>query len=55
MGKKWLLLFTRMGLLAALVFAFAQPFIANDTALQEKETVFYLDDSLSPFGEGNIL
>tara|TARA_R110002051_G_scaffold230793_2_gene292779 strand:+ start:1224 stop:3140 length:1917 start_codon:yes stop_codon:yes gene_type:complete len=49
--KKWLLLFTRMGLLAALVFAFAQPFIANDTALQEKETVFYLDDSFSMNGQ----
>tara|TARA_R110001632_G_scaffold59080_2_gene143695 strand:+ start:23 stop:1753 length:1731 start_codon:yes stop_codon:yes gene_type:complete len=40
-----------MGLLAALVFAFAQPFIANDTALQEKETVFYLDDSFSMNGQ----
>ncbi|MGB2759302.1 MAG: BatA domain-containing protein [Maribacter stanieri] len=49
--KKWLLLFTRMGLLAALVFTFAQPFIANDTALQEKETVFYLDDSFSMNGQ----
>ena len=49
--KKWLLLFTRMGLLAALVFAFAQPFIADDTALQEKETVFYLDDSFSMNGQ----
>ncbi|SIQ74421.1 BatA domain-containing protein [Maribacter ulvicola] len=49
--KKWLLLFTRMGLLAALVLAFAQPFIANETALQEKETVFYLDDSFSMKGQ----
>tara|TARA_R110002051_G_scaffold13808_2_gene45563 strand:+ start:1223 stop:3136 length:1914 start_codon:yes stop_codon:yes gene_type:complete len=45
--KKWLLLFTRLGLLAALVIAFTQPFIANKTALLEKETVFYLDDSYS--------
>ncbi|APQ18588.1 BatA domain-containing protein [Maribacter hydrothermalis] len=45
--KKWLLLFTRLGLLTALVLAFAQPFLANETALQEKETVFYLDDSYS--------
>ncbi|MEP2277861.1 BatA domain-containing protein [Maribacter sp.] len=55
--KKWLLLFTRMGLLAALVFAFAQPFIANETALKEKETVFYLDDSFSMNGQidnGNL-
>lgn len=49
--KKWLLLFARMGLLAALVIAFAQPFIANSTALQEKETVFYLDDSYSMNGQ----
>jgi len=49
--KKWLLLFTRMGLLAALVIAFAQPFIANNAALQEKETVFYLDDSFSMNGQ----
>ena len=55
--KKWLLLFARMGLLAALVIAFAQPFIANSTALQEKETVFYLDDSYSMNGQvegGNL-
>ncbi|MEP1558690.1 MAG: BatA domain-containing protein, partial [Maribacter dokdonensis] len=45
--KKWLLLITRMMILAALVLAFAQPFFANDTALQEKEIVFYLDDSFS--------
>ncbi|WP_291961053.1 BatA domain-containing protein [Maribacter sp.] len=55
--KKWLLLITRMGLLGALVLAFAQPFIANETALQEKETVFYLDDSFSMNGQvenGNL-
>ena len=56
--KKWLLLFARLGLIAALVVAFAQPFIANETALVEKETVFYLDDSFSMNGQnenGNIL
>lgn len=55
--KKWLLLLARLGLLAALVIAFAQPFIANDSALQEKETVFYLDDSFSMNGQienGNL-
>tara|TARA_R110002074_G_scaffold61561_2_gene148734 strand:+ start:5210 stop:7123 length:1914 start_codon:yes stop_codon:yes gene_type:complete len=55
--KKWLLLLARLGLLAALVIAFAQPFIANESALQEKETVFYLDDSFSMDGEienGNL-
>lgn len=45
--KKWLLLFTRMALLAALILAFAQPFLAEKTALKEKETVIYLDDSFS--------
>ncbi|TLP79743.1 BatA domain-containing protein [Maribacter sp. ACAM166] len=55
--KKWLLLLARLGLLAALVIAFAQPFLANESALQEKETVFYLDDSFSMNGQnenGNI-
>lgn len=45
--KKWLLLLTRMAMLAALIFAFAQPFFAEKTALQEKETLIYLDDSFS--------
>ena len=45
--KKWLLLITRAILLAALVIAFAQPFFAEQSALQEKETVIYLDDSFS--------
>ncbi len=36
-----------MFLLAALIFAFAQPFFAEKSALQEKETVIYLDDSFS--------
>ncbi len=45
--KKWLILFTRLGLIAALVLAFAQPFEAAPSALQEKEHVFYLDNSFS--------
>lgn len=45
--KKWLLLFSRLGLLAGLVIAFAQPFNASETALKEKENVFYLDNSFS--------
>ncbi|SEL76215.1 N-terminal double-transmembrane domain-containing protein [Maribacter orientalis] len=49
--KKWLLLLARLGFLAALIIAFAQPFIANESALQEKETVFYLDDSFSMNGQ----
>ena len=51
--KKWLLLFTRMCMFAALVVAFAQPFFADDSALQQKETVFYLDDSFSMGVEDN--
>jgi len=45
--KKWLLLFTRMSLLAALVVAFAQPFLAEKNALKKKETTIYIDDSFS--------
>ena len=45
--KRWLLLFTRMLLFAALILAFAQPFSANETALLETETVIYVDDSFS--------
>ncbi|WP_435625553.1 BatA domain-containing protein [Flagellimonas sp.] len=45
--KKWLLLFTRLLLLAALIIAFAQPFTAKNDALQEKETIIYLDNSFS--------
>ncbi|HET8737236.1 MAG TPA: BatA domain-containing protein [Pricia sp.] len=45
--KKWLLLMTRLMMIAALVIAFAQPFFAEESALREKETVIYLDDSFS--------
>ncbi|QWX85396.1 BatA domain-containing protein [Cellulophaga sp. HaHaR_3_176] len=45
--KKWLLLFTRLLLFTALIIAFAQPFFAKETALLEKETVIYLDNSFS--------
>lgn len=45
--KKWIILCTRLGLIAALVIAFAQPFEASRSALQEKEYVFYLDNSFS--------
>ena len=51
--KKWLLLFTRLLLLAAIIIAFAQPFISATTALQEKETVVYLDDSFSMQAKNN--
>lgn len=45
--KKWLLLATRLLLFTALILAFAQPFFANKTALKEKETVIYIDNSFS--------
>src|SRR5690606_38070096 len=45
--KKWLLLFTRLLLLAALILAFAQPFTAPAQAQGERETVIYLDNSFS--------
>ncbi|SHI73422.1 N-terminal double-transmembrane domain-containing protein [Arenibacter nanhaiticus] len=45
--KKWLLLMTRMLLITALVFAFSQPFFAENTALKKKERVFYIDNSFS--------
>ncbi|MFL1012275.1 vWA domain-containing protein [Flavisericum labens] len=51
--KKWLVLITRMLLLAALVFAFAQPFTAkNNSFKNEKETVIYLDNSFSMQAKG---
>ncbi|MEX0314568.1 MAG: BatA domain-containing protein [Allomuricauda sp.] len=51
--KKWLLLFTRLLLLTCLIIAFAQPFSASTTALQQKETVVYLDDSFSMQAKAN--
>ena len=46
--KKWLTLFTRMGILAAIVIAFAQPFTSkNKTFNTKSETVIYLDNSFS--------
>ncbi len=45
--KKWLLLFTRLMLIAAAICAFAKPFLANKSATAKKETVIYLDDSFS--------
>jgi len=52
--KKWLILLTRMLLLAALVFAFAQPFTSKSNSFKtEKETVIYLDNSFSMQAKGN--
>lgn len=52
--KKWLILFTRLLLLAAIVLAFAQPFTSkNNTFKTTKETVIYLDNSFSMQAKGN--
>lgn len=45
--KKWLLLVTRLLLFTCLIIAFTQPFLSQKTALQERETVIYLDNSFS--------
>ena len=45
--RQWLLLVTRLGVLAAFILAFAQPFSASKAASQEQETVLYLDTSFS--------
>ncbi|MFD1162978.1 MULTISPECIES: BatA domain-containing protein [Hwangdonia] len=52
--KKWLILCTRLLLLAAIVLAFAQPFTSKIDALNtKKETVIYLDNSFSMQAKGN--
>ncbi len=51
--KKWLLLFTRLLLMACIVLAFAQPFSANETALKPEETVIYVDNSFSMQAQQN--
>ncbi|MFD2098717.1 BatA domain-containing protein [Flagellimonas iocasae] len=53
--KKWLLLLTRLALMAAIIIAFAQPFSSTETALREKETVVYLDNSFSMQAKTNGL
>lgn len=46
--KKWLTLLARLLALAAIIFAFAQPYTSNKTHFtQEEETVIYLDNSFS--------
>ncbi|MGC1206182.1 MAG: BatA and WFA domain-containing protein [Flavobacteriaceae bacterium] len=52
--KKWLILFTRLLLLAAIIFAFTQPFTSKTNAFKtKKETVIYLDNSFSMQAKGN--
>lgn len=51
--KKWLILFTRLLLLASIVTAFAQPyFIPEEGVVRSQETVIYLDNSYSMQAKG---
>lgn len=52
--KKWLLLCTRLLLMACLIFAFAQPFFnAKDTKNTGNEMIILLDNSFSMQAKGN--
>ncbi|EGV45073.1 hypothetical protein BZARG_265 [Bizionia argentinensis JUB59] len=52
--KKWLILLTRMLLLACLIIAFAQPFTSkSNTFNTTPETVIYLDNSFSMQAKGD--
>ncbi|TXE17260.1 hypothetical protein ES692_09755 [Psychroserpens burtonensis] len=57
--KKWLILITRMLLLAGVIIAFAQPYISTTDRFNTKsETVIYLDNSFSmqsPSINGSLL
>ncbi|NQY30558.1 MAG: BatA domain-containing protein [Flavobacteriaceae bacterium] len=51
--KKWLILSTRLLILTCIVLAFAEPsFDTNKAAVQETETVFYIDNSFSTQEKG---
>lgn len=51
--KKWLVLLTRLLLLASIVLAFAQPYTTDKKTFNTKqETVIYLDNSLSMQAKG---
>lgn len=50
--KKWLILSTRLFLLAALIIAFAQPYFSNHKVNEQQHFLLYLDNSLSTDTEG---
>ncbi|MFC4721970.1 BatA domain-containing protein [Geojedonia litorea] len=51
--KKWLILLTRLLLLACIILAFAQPYTSNKDSFNTKtETVIYLDNSYSMQAKG---
>ncbi|MDM9631844.1 BatA domain-containing protein [Robiginitalea aurantiaca] len=45
--KRWLLLFTRLGLIGALVIGFCKPFIPSEGLDNKKDIVVYIDNSFS--------
>ncbi|WP_299437220.1 BatA and WFA domain-containing protein [uncultured Aquimarina sp.] len=52
--KKWLTLLARLLALAALIIAFAQPFLASEEVIgKENETAIYLDNSFSMQAKGS--
>ncbi len=52
--KKWVILCTRLLLLASIILAFAQPFTSKINTLKtKKETVIYLDNSFSMQAKGD--
>jgi len=52
--KKWLTLINRLLLLAAIIFAFAQPYTSNKKSFNTtQETVIYLDNSFSLQAKGD--
>ncbi len=51
--KKLLILLTRLLAFAALIFAFAQPFINKNKSLQKREGIYYLDNSFSMQSKSN--
>lgn len=51
--KKWLILITRMLALAAIILAFAQPYLPNsEKATRSSELVFFVDNSFSMQAKG---
>ena len=45
--KKFLILLSRLGLFAALILAFAQPYFSKNKKIRKPKTIVYLDNSLS--------
>ena len=45
--KKWLILFSRLGIFASLIVAFAQPYFSKNDLSKDWLTVLYLDNSMS--------